>query len=112
MFKVAFYRTTAGGEPVCEWLQSLARDEKAAIGTDLFAVQEGFPMGMPLCRPMGDGLFELRSRLPTGRIARLIFFQRGEHVVMVAGFVKKTQKTPVEELALARRRKKEIESRD
>ncbi len=71
---VVFYRTPGGAEPVLEWLRKLPAEDRRAIGTDLATVQFGWPIGMPLCRPLGDGLWELRSRLPSRRIARLLFF--------------------------------------
>ena len=91
MFSVIFFKTDAGNEPVREWLRSLNAEERAVIGADLRTVQIGFPLGMPLCRPLGDGLYEVRSSLPTGREARLIFFQDDETLAVVCGFMKKTR---------------------
>jgi phage-related protein len=104
---VFFYRTKAGTEPVREWLRQLPDEDRRTIGFDLGRVQSGWPVGMPLCRSLGGGLWELRSSLPSDRIARLIFFIEDEVLYIVHGFIKKTQKTPPEDLALARRRKKE-----
>ena len=67
-------------------------------------------MGMPLCPRDGDGLWEVRTSLPSNRIARVLFCVVTEHIVVLHGFIKKTQKTPDEELALARKRKKELEA--
>lgn len=63
-----------------------------------------WPLGMPLVRPLGDGLWELRSRLPT-RTARCLFYAPAGRLVVLHGFIKKTQKTPAAELELARQRK-------
>jgi phage-related protein len=71
-------------------------------------VQFRWPVGMPLCRAMGDGLWEMRTNLPNNRIARLLFCVTGGRILVLHGFIKKTQKTPDEELTQARRRKKEI----
>ena len=71
---VFFYRTSGGAEPVIEWLRSLPAEDRRAIGADLATVQFGWPIGMPLCRPLGRGLWEVRSALPSRRIARLLFF--------------------------------------
>src|SRR5215210_4247599 len=71
---VVFYCTSGGAEPVLEWLRSLPAEDRRAIGTDLTTVQFGWPIGMPLCRPLGEGLWEVRSSLPSRRIARLLFF--------------------------------------
>ena len=107
---VVFYRTSGGTEPVLEWLRSLPAEDRHAIGTDLATIQFGMPIGMPLCRPLGDGLWEVRSRLPSRRIARLLFFVHERRIGVVHGFIKKTQKTPANDLDLARRRMKEMQA--
>ena len=107
---VAFYRTAGGAEPVLDWLRSLPAKDRRIIGTDLPTVQFGWPIGMPLCRPLGGGLWEVRSSLPSRRIARVLFFVEGERIGMVHGFIKKTQKTPADDLDLARRRMKEMQT--
>ncbi len=91
-----------------EWLRSLPAEDRRAIGTDLATVQFGWPVGMPLCRSLGEGLWEVRSRLPSRRIARLLFFVHEDQIGVVHGFIKKTQKTPPNDLDLARRRMKEM----
>ena len=108
--EAVFYRTTTGVDVVLEWLRSLPKEERKAVGDDLRRIEFRWPIGMPLSRPLGDGLHELRSRLPTDRIARLIFFiSAGEELVVLHGFIKKTQTTPLRELALARKRRREYE---
>ena len=107
---VVFYRTSGGAEPVLEWLRSLPAEDRQTIGTDLATIQFGWPIGMPLCRPLGDGLWEVRSRLPSRRIARLLFFVHERRIGVVHGFIKKTQKTPANDLDLARRRMKEMQA--
>jgi phage-related protein len=107
---VAFYRTSAGVEPVREWLRSLPEDDRRSIGIDLATVQVGWPVGMPLCRPFGGGLWEVRSSLPSHRIARVLFFVHEGRIGIVHGFIKKTDKTPQNELELARKRMKEMMS--
>ena len=72
-------------------------------------VQFRWPIGMPLCRAMGDGLWEVRTNLTSNRIARLLFCLAQDRIVVLHGFIKKTQKTPDGELKLARRRKREFE---
>ena len=104
-----FLRTLAGSEPVREWLKGLPQAERQAIGTDLLRAQWRWPVGMPLCRPLGDGLWELRTGLPTKRIARVLLCLYREHLIALHGFIKKTRTTPDEDLALARKRKKELE---
>lgn len=105
---LVFFRTSTGNEPVREWLKDLPRDDRLAVGRDLERVQNRWPVGMPLSRPLGKGLWEVRTDLPSRRIARVIFcFNEGE-LVALSGFIKKTQKTPGDELTLALERKKEL----
>jgi phage-related protein len=104
-----FYRTAAGTEPVREWLRGLEEPERQAIGKDLMRAQWRWPVGMPLCRPLGNGLWEVRTDLPTKRTARVLLCLFCEHLVAVHGFIKKTRSTPDEDLATARRRQKELE---
>jgi|SRR5690349_13984804 phage-related protein len=107
---VVFYRTRGGAEIVRDWLRHLDDAERHAIGLDLMRVQFRWPVGMPLCRPLGDGLWEVRSGLPSNRIARVLFCVTQDRIIALHGFIKKTQKTPDEDLVLARKRKKEFES--
>ena len=104
-----FYRTSAGREPVREWLRELDAAERQAVGKDLLRAQLGWPVGMPLCRPMGDGLWEIRTDLPTKRTARVLICHCREHLVALHGFIKKTRATPDSDLATARKRQKELE---
>lgn len=108
--RVVFFRTEAGNEPVREWLKSLPREERHAIGEDLLTVQHAWPIGKPLVGYLGDGIWELRTRLPN-RIARTLFLAANSEIVVLHGFIKKTQKTPALELELARRRKRQYEQR-
>src|SRR5713101_4459704 len=78
-------------------------------GLDLMRVQYRWPVGMPLCRALGDGLWEARTSLPSNRIARVLFSVRQGRILVFHGFIKKTQKTPPDDLALARRRNREFE---
>ncbi|HEY3898764.1 MAG TPA: type II toxin-antitoxin system RelE/ParE family toxin [Chthoniobacter sp.] len=96
---VVFFRTQTGNEPVRNWLKDLPANERRMIGEDLKTLQFRWPLGMPLVRSLGNGLWELRSRLPT-RIARCLFYLAGGRIVLLHGFIKKTQKTPLEDKAL------------
>jgi phage-related protein len=84
-----FFRTPAGSEPVREWLKGLPEEERRAIGKDLLRAQWRWPVGMPLCRPMGSGLWEIRTELPTRRTARVLLCLYREHLVALHGFVKR-----------------------
>jgi phage-related protein len=105
---VRFYRTDTGREPVLEWLRSLDREDRRAIGLDLMRVQLGWPIGMPLVRSLQQGLWEIRSQLPSQRIARLMLCFHQNEIIVLHGFIKKTRSTPADDLALARRRMKEV----
>ena len=106
---VAFYQHETGNEPVRDWLVSLLRDDRKIIGFDIKTVQLGWPLGMPLVKSMGDGLWEVRSHLTGSKIARVLFFLDGHCMILVHGFIKKTQKTPMEDIELAKKRKKRYE---
>jgi phage-related protein len=102
-----FYMTESGIEPVRGWLKELSKTDKRTIGEDIRTVQFGWPIGMPLVDSLGDGLWEVRTKLTGGRISRVIFFMDTNAMVLVNGFIKKTQKTPKQELTLARKRKRQ-----
>ncbi|MSR58143.1 MAG: type II toxin-antitoxin system RelE/ParE family toxin [Planctomycetaceae bacterium] len=102
-----FFRTEHGNEPVREWLQSLAKIERKVIGCDVLKVQYCWPIGMPLVGNLGNGLWEVRSRLEN-RIARVLFCVEGSTMVLLQGFIKKTQKTPKRELDLAMKRMNQL----
>jgi phage-related protein len=106
---VFFYRTEGGTEPVRDWLKGLPDADRQVIGADLRRVQGGWPVGMPLCRSMGGGLWELRSQLVSNRTARVLFFVHGDRIGVVHGFIKKTQRTPDDVLKLARKRMREMQ---
>lgn len=107
---IVFYANNAGAEPVRGWLKELDRDDRREIGADILAVQQGWPLGLPLCRSLGKGLWEVRSSLAGGRIARVIFAFDDETIVLLNGFIKKTRKTPPAEINLALKRLKEMTS--
>jgi phage-related protein len=104
-----FFRSNSGAEPVREWLKGLREAERQAIGRDLLRAQWRWPVGMPLCKPMGEGLWEIRTELATGRAARVLICLYREHLVALHAFIKKTRRTPDDDLAIARKRKRELE---
>ena len=106
-----FYRTATGAEPVRKWLKALSREDKRIVGTDIATVEFGWPVGMPTCRPLSSrrGLLEVRSSLTQNRIARVLFCIHQGHMVLLHGFIKKTQQTPENDLDVAVRRQKEVE---
>jgi phage-related protein len=103
ILNVVFYRTEYGNEPVREWLKDMRREDCRTIGEDIKTVQFGWPLGMPLIKKLEKGLWEVRSNINQG-IARVLFTVEGDTMVLLHGFVKKTQKTPINELNTALRR--------
>src|SRR5271169_3568150 len=101
-----FYRTSGGPEPVREWLRALPLADRKTIGEDIKDVEFSWPIGLPLVRPLGRGLWEVRSSLANGRIARVIFCVDHGEMFLLHGFIKKTQKTPQQDLDLALKRMK------
>jgi phage-related protein len=106
---LVFYSSRNGVEPVRDWLKGLPVAERRAIGSDLLRAQWRWPVGMPLCRPLSDGLWEIRTDLSTGRTARVLICLYRGHLVALHAFIKKTRTTPEDDLALARKRRKELE---
>jgi phage-related protein len=108
-FELVFFRNAAGNEPVRDWLKGLDETARCTVGADLLRAQWRWPVGMPLCRPMGKGLWEVRTNVTGNRTARvLISFYQGR-LVALHGFIKKTRATPEDDLKLARDRQKELE---
>lgn len=106
-----FYRTAAGAEPVRDWLKKLSAEDRRIIGLDIATVEFGWPVGMPVCRSIASrqGLWEVRSSITGGRIARVLFAIHGDQMVLLHGFIKKTQQIPDIDLDLAMKSKKEVE---
>ena len=104
--KVVFFKTETGNEPVREWLKELSKEDCKVIGTDILTVQYAWPVGKPLVDNLGDGIWEVRSRLDN-RIARTLFAVVDEEIVLLHGFIKKQQRTPQNELDLTKKRKKQ-----
>jgi phage-related protein len=102
---VSFYMTDAGTEPVRDWLKSLSQDDRKRIGEDIKTVQYGWPLGMPLVRKMDRDLWEVRTSLQ-GRVARVLFTLEENVIVLLHGFIKKSQQTPATELRVAKQRMK------
>jgi len=105
---VVFYTADTGREPVREWLKELDPEDRKAVGTDLLRVQEQWPIGMPVCRSLGKGLWEVRANLSSNRTAPVLFFVAEGRVGVLHGFIKKTRKTPKDDIELALKRMKEM----
>ncbi len=103
-----FYKNQVGNEPVRDWLLSLTKEDRINIGADIRTAEYGWPIGMPVCRAMTQGLHEVRTNLSNNRIARVLFFIHGNNLILLHGFIKKTKTTSKQDLDLAKARKKEV----
>jgi phage-related protein len=104
----AFYTLPSGREPVREWLKSLDATDRKLVGEDIKDVEFSWPIGMPLCRSLDRGFWEIRSQMAQGKIGRVLFCIQGGHMVLLHAFIKKTQKMPKADHDLAVKRMKEI----
>jgi phage-related protein len=115
-FPAIFYRSKAGNELVRAWLNGpeLGDQDRKVIGVDVAKAEYGWPIGMPTCESLGDGLHEIRSHLANNRITRIIFSVEDGYMVLLHGFVKKATdgiKTPKREIDVAIERRKDLRRR-
>lgn len=103
-----FFETASSNQPVREWVLALSTEDRKLVGRDIQKVEFGWPLGMPYCRSLGDGLWEVRSDLTDGKIGRVIFCVSRNRMVLLHAFIKKTQRTPPQDLRLALKRMKEV----
>jgi len=103
-----FYQSPSGKEPAREWLKNLRREDCRVVGMDIANIEYAWPVGKPLCDSLGGGLWEVRSNISGGRIARMIFCIEGSRMVLLHGFIKKSRKTPTRDREVALKRKREI----
>lgn len=108
---VKFFMLASGNEPVKDWLRLLPSEDKKIIGEDVKTVEFGWPLGMPLVRKLSKDLWEVRSDLDGRRIARILFTVKGRNMVLLHGFIKKSQKTPKKDLGLANTRRRVVHTR-
>ncbi len=109
--KVRFFATDNGNEPVKEWLKELTKVERKTIGDDVKTVQFSWPLGMPLVKNIGNGLWEVRSTIPNG-IARILFVAKAGEMILLHGMIKKTNKLPLHDKELALKRLKQWENQN
>ena len=100
---VRFFKTDSGTEPVRDWLRELSATDRKTIGEDIKTVQFGWPLGMPLVRKLDKDLWEIRIHLES-RIARVLFTVSDNKIVLLHGFIKKSQATPASDMKLAKDR--------
>jgi phage-related protein len=104
-----FFRTLGGIEPVREFLKELDQPDRKTVGEDIATVEYGWPVGMPTCKSLGNGLWEVRSNISNKRILRVVFCVANRSILLLHAFIKKTPKTPLADMNLALSRKKELE---
>jgi phage-related protein len=104
-----FYHAESGAKPAREWLLALDKHDRFLIGADIKTIEFGWPIGMPVCRPLGGGLYEVRTNLKN-RIARVIFCFSDGKMILLHGFIKKDRQTPKPDLDIARKRKQDMEA--
>ena len=107
ILSVKFFATEAGSEPVREWLKGLSAQDRKTIGEDIKTVQYGWPLGMPLVDHLEGDIWEVRVKLDN-RIGRILFVIDKHTMILLHGFVKKSQKTPKPEIDLAKQRLKAL----
>jgi phage-related protein len=108
ILQVVFYQSEKNKEPVREWLKNLSQCEKKLIGEAIKTVQFSYPIGMPLVRKMSPDLWEVRINL-SDKIARVLFTIKNQKMILLHGFIKKSQKTPNKELEIAEIRLKNLQ---
>jgi phage-related protein len=110
VLRVVFFRSESNTEPVRDWLKELDTDARKTIGEEIKLIQFRWPLGMPYVRKLQVDLWEVRVRLGGNRTARVLFTIEASEMILLHGFIKKSQKTPPQELEVARARKKQWRS--
>jgi phage-related protein len=106
-----FYQTEAGGEPVRDFLRkALTADERKAVGKDIRIVEYGWPIGMPVCKDLKNGLYEVRTDF-SNRICRILFGIYGPRMIPFHGFIKESGETPKVDMDTALDRQRTMEQR-
>jgi len=109
VLEATFYARSSGKMPVREWLLSLDKKDRIEIGGNIANVEYNWPQGPPKCKPLENGIFEIRSNVSAGRIARVLFFMDYSNMYLLHGFIQKSRKIAKRDLELAKRRTKELE---
>lgn len=107
---VKFFKNESGAEPVREWLLELSKEDRKILGADIKTVEFGWPIGMPVCRPLGGGLYEVRSHLSSNKIGRVIFTLHKSEMILLHAFIKKTQTIQNADLELSIKRLRKLKN--
>ena len=105
---VAFFRTDLGSEPVRDFLKNLSTSDKKSVGADIMSVEMLWPIGYPTVKKVDKNLWEVRSNISDKKISRIFFTISGNRMILLHGFIKKTQKLPKEDFDLAKKRRDSI----
>ena len=100
-----FFKTEHNNEPVRDFLKSLEIEDKKSVGADIMAVEMSWPIGYPRVRKLDTDLWEVRTNISDNRICRVLFTISGKKMILLHGFIKKSQKTPKDDLDLGKKRR-------
>ena len=100
-----FFRTEQNNEPVRDFLKALPLEDKKSVGADIMAVEMLWPIGYPSVRKLDSDLWEVRSNISDKRICRVLFTVSGKRMILLHAFIKKSQKTPKDDMELGKKRK-------
>lgn len=100
-----FFKTEQNNEPVRDFLKSLEPEDKKSVGSDIMAVEMSWPIGYPRVRKLDTDLWEVRTNISNNRICRVLFTISDTKMILLHGFIKKSQKTPKDDLNLGKKRR-------
>jgi len=111
IISVHFFKTETGNEPVKEWLYTLDKADRKIVGIDIQTVEFGFPIGMPLVKKVDTKhkLWEVRSKLASNKISRVIFTIHKDCMILLHGFIKKDQKITDKDMDISIERRKKLD---
>ena len=111
-FAVEFYTDKDGSKPAKEFLLSLDSKMRAKLlGITNILEENGTQLREPYSKHIEDGIFEIRAKFGSDISRVLYFFYIGRRIILTNGFIKKTQKTPITEIALAKKYRNDFISR-
>ncbi|MBQ6482336.1 MAG: type II toxin-antitoxin system RelE/ParE family toxin [Anaerolineaceae bacterium] len=102
--EVEFYQNEKGVEPAKEFILSLDKKMRAKMLDTIVLLQDnGNELREPYSKHLSDGIFELRAKVSSDITRVLYFFYIDRRIILTNGFIKKTQKTPQNEIERAKR---------
>ena len=113
MFDVEYYEKEDGTFPAEEFILSLDSKMQAKMFRELDLLETfGNQLREPNSKPLGDGIYEIRAKVASDITRVLYFFVVNKKIILTNGFVKKTQKTPDNEIALDQKYRKDYLERN